>query len=848
MNENNLTENDISNSMEQSHTNTLDDISKPTWENIVDSPIIDYDSASMPSSKYKLKLKYWGIFRLSKKTFKKMYCFGSQKCIYIDTWSYNFSQLNAEVIKRYSSKSNPAISICYIDKYTPDQSFIELDSDEKFTNMLIMYENEKEVTIYVTTENNIGSNNLDFSTQLCDDRGEPHDEDDSDYLPSEESYYSHLSSDNEYEEMNDDVEVNSFTRNNQNMKVESKFENVTCFKRALNHYAIINEFDYFIQKSDPTRFTARCENLDCEWRIHASIMQDGVTFQVKKMVESHTCTRSNKGGNKRATQGWIANVITNKLKSDGDVSPTELKKWIMKTYNVDVPYLKVFRGKQQVHIDMYGKWEDSFLKLDEFREELLNRNQGSVVEIDFDIVGNKKCFKRFFICFLACSQGFLAGCRPYIALDACHLKGKFNGVLAAATGVDGNNSIFPVAYAVLESENTQSWTWFLESLRKSIGNPDGLVISSDMQKGLEVAMMNVYPNIEHRECIRHLSSNFKKHFHNDFRCQEGINGCKKMGRRYTRQSLNARLDDQEKIELKHQLSLKEDTSVRDVASMDTVKRHAKILHLKVWIQVKHPNLKEKVNDHDRLSVSYVLIGTDTEKHRLVVQISCTGTDTEKHRLVVQVETATAYMKKPDRWQHQKQVTWPQTVKNGKKNASIHTPSSAKIKISGCKSFTFAILVAILVWCSATHHTCNESRGSRQWKVLPERGSSVRGFNEDERRRSTNPLLSVDSLIEERKGKYDIMIQDWANMIFCRLTMVYMKFPLSYMNSINELETGRYLNLIGTLEQVADAGWSSHLKSISSLIKMFSSTCEVLLKSIEEGTASIKGDVDSTYET
>ena len=70
------------------------------------------------------------------------------------------------------------------------------------------------------------------------------------------------------------------------------------------------------------------------------------------MVESHTCTRSNNGGNKRATQGWIANVITNKLRSDGDVSPMELRKWIMKTYNVDVPYLKVFRGKQQVHIDM----------------------------------------------------------------------------------------------------------------------------------------------------------------------------------------------------------------------------------------------------------------------------------------------------------------------------------------------------------------------------------------------------------------------------------------------------------------------------------------------------------------
>ncbi|KAL4586837.1 hypothetical protein LXL04_011482 [Taraxacum kok-saghyz] len=487
---------DISNYMEQPHSETLDDISKPTWENIAESPIIDYVSPDIPTTKYKLKLKYGGIFRLSKKTFKKMYCFGSQKCIYIDTWSYNFSQLNEEVIKRYSSKSNPKFSICYIDKCAPEQSFIELDSEEKFMAMLTMYENEKEVTVYVTTENNTKSNNFGFGRQKCDNGDEPLDEDDSDYLPSEESYYSHLSSDNEYEEVNDDDEANSFTTNSQSITVESKFENVTCFKRALNHYAIINEFDYFIQKSDPTRFTARCENIDCEWRIHASIMQDGVTFQVKKLVEAHTCTRSNKGGNKRATQGWIANVITNKLISDGDVSSTELRKWIMKTYNVD--------------------WEDSFLKLDEFREELLNRNQGSVMEIDFDIVGNKKRFKRFFICFLACSQGFLAGCRPYIALDACHLKGKFNGVLAAATGIDGNNSIFPVAYAVLESENTQSWTWFLESLRKSIGTPDGLVISSDMQKGLEVAMMNVYPNIEHRECIRHLSSNFKKHFHNEF--------------------------------------------------------------------------------------------------------------------------------------------------------------------------------------------------------------------------------------------------------------------------------------------------------------------------------------------
>ncbi|GJU71236.1 transposase, MuDR, MULE transposase domain protein [Tanacetum coccineum] len=73
-------------------------------------------------------------------------------------------------------------------------------------------------------------------------------------------------------------------------------------------------------------------------------------------------------------------------------------------------------------------------------------------------------------------------------------ESKLNGVLAAATCIDGNNSLFPLAYSVLESENAESWTWFLENLRKAIGIPNGLVISSDMQKGLEIAIMQIYPN------------------------------------------------------------------------------------------------------------------------------------------------------------------------------------------------------------------------------------------------------------------------------------------------------------------------------------------------------------------
>ena len=58
--------------------------------------------------------------------------------------------------------------------------------------------------------------------------------------------------------------------------------------------------------------------------------------------------------------------------------------------------------------------------------------------------------------------GFLEGCRPIIGLDGCHLKGRFGGKILSATTKDGNDNIFPVALAVAEQENRDSWVWFLQ--------------------------------------------------------------------------------------------------------------------------------------------------------------------------------------------------------------------------------------------------------------------------------------------------------------------------------------------------------------------------------------------------
>ncbi|KAM0055655.1 putative transposase, MuDR, plant [Helianthus debilis subsp. tardiflorus] len=349
----------------------------PIWENGAESPILLENVVGQGSTKYKIKLKYGGYFRLAKNSYKKRYCFGFQKCLNIDTCIYDFDDLNEEVATHYPPDPELSFSIFHIDKYATKQKFVKVDSNDNFKLMLSMYEVEKEVTIYVTMINNVETSSV--RERESDDAHDEEDEEDESVTFSTNDEVGHASS--------KPVTVSS---KYETIKVNSTFENVVEFRRALSHYAIINEFAFFSEKSEPTRVTARCSDLQCKWGIHASVMQDGISFEVKKLVEPHSCTRSNKGANKVATQGWVASVLRHKLKCDGDVSIKELHKWVKINFNVDLPYMKIFRGKEQAYSDLYGNWEDSFIKTNAFKEELLRRNPGSVAEVDIETKGNKK--------------------------------------------------------------------------------------------------------------------------------------------------------------------------------------------------------------------------------------------------------------------------------------------------------------------------------------------------------------------------------------------------------------------------------------------------------------------------
>jgi hypothetical protein len=104
-----------------------------------------------------------------------------------------------------------------------------------------------------------------------------------------------------------------------------------------------------------------------------------------------------------------------------------------------VSYGQVFRGKEKALDIIYGKWDDSYEIMPTYQVELLKSMPGSVVEYDTEENKGNICFRRFFVALKPCIDGFLQGCRHYIAMDATHLTGRSRGQLVAAVTVDGHN-------------------------------------------------------------------------------------------------------------------------------------------------------------------------------------------------------------------------------------------------------------------------------------------------------------------------------------------------------------------------------------------------------------------------
>ncbi|KAK8614013.1 hypothetical protein V6N13_122392 [Hibiscus sabdariffa] len=196
-----------------------------------------------------------------------------------------------------------------------------------------------------------------------------------------------------------------------------------------------------------------------------------------------------------------------KFRVEPTYSAKSLKHDVMKDHMILVQRSKCIRAKKLALEMILGNQDEQYARIYDYLGELRGTNPGTTTVCHLD----NRLFVRMYVCLKACKDGFRAGCRPLICLDGCFLKGHYQGWLLAAVGIDANDCIYPLAFAVVESETRDSWTWFLQILETDLEltNSFHYTFMSDKQKGLIDSILELFPNSNSRTCVRHLYNNFK---------------------------------------------------------------------------------------------------------------------------------------------------------------------------------------------------------------------------------------------------------------------------------------------------------------------------------------------------
>ncbi|TXG62183.1 hypothetical protein EZV62_013546 [Acer yangbiense] len=293
-------------------------------------------------------------------------------------------------------------------------------------------------------------------------------------------------------------------------EVGQTHDSVYTLRSLLTDYAIHEGFNFKKIKNDKNMLTWACLAENCPWRLHASIVSDDTTMQVKTYNSNHTCHRIYKSQEARAK--WISSKFEVLVKNNPRIHCGVISDLLRDQFNVTVDTQRLYKAKRRALEVLLKEHTECFSHIRGYAVMVQQCNPGSAAYIRLQT--DTSIFQRLFVCFEAQKMGFLEGCRPFIGIDGCHLKGPYGGVLLSAVALDANSGLYPLAYCICEGETLLSWSWFLRQLRCFLKYPEDrpICFMSDKQKGVIGALKMYWPKASVRFCARHIYANFNKQY------------------------------------------------------------------------------------------------------------------------------------------------------------------------------------------------------------------------------------------------------------------------------------------------------------------------------------------------
>ncbi|KAL2928879.1 MutS protein-like protein 5 [Bienertia sinuspersici] len=311
-----------------------------------------------------------------------------------------------------------------------------------------------------------------------------------------------------------DIDFRSFS-----WRVGQRFTNRSEFKEAVSKYAVMQgrDISYVLSNKKKEQLGVKCAG-DCPFYLYCSMHSRDRTWLVKTVVDSHTCHRS-MSKNRQLTSTWIARQLLEVFKARPHWPAKEIIETVRRAYRVIVRRDFAYKVKYHAHRMLHGSMKDHYMKIERYKKALKKASPGTEVELVVEAHPNSSTpvFKRMFVCFDGVKEGWKAGCRRVICVDAAFLKTFLGGQIMTAVGRDPNDQMYPISWAAVEGENNLSWVWFFTHLQSylDLGDGTGLAVISDEHQAILHAVAVVLPKAEHRHCARHIFSLWHRTYKGD---------------------------------------------------------------------------------------------------------------------------------------------------------------------------------------------------------------------------------------------------------------------------------------------------------------------------------------------
>ncbi|XP_066162566.1 uncharacterized protein [Oryza sativa Japonica Group] len=300
-------------------------------------------------------------------------------------------------------------------------------------------------------------------------------------------------------------------------------------KEAVKHWAVSLIREFRVVKSTNYVYEVRCVKEHCPWRVHAYKGKWKDYWKVSIVTEHQCHLQGVEKYHRNITSAFVASEMYSSVVGNSGFEPRAIINHIEDKFKYTITYAKAWRAKQKVLEMRYGTFEASYDNLQRLLATIAQRNSNTYYDMHTfpsTVDPNKSVLQRAFFSLGACMKAFVH-CRPVLCIDGTFLTGKYRGQILTAIGVDGNNQVLPMAFAFVESENTKSWYWFLDRVRRKVVcmRPNvclihdchaGMLRAIDyLQNGWEEKGIPAkWPDVRSRWCMRHMGANFYKQFKN----------------------------------------------------------------------------------------------------------------------------------------------------------------------------------------------------------------------------------------------------------------------------------------------------------------------------------------------